>query len=130
MSLCIMIVDDDVDDIDIFIDAVHEIEPGILCLSARNGLDAIKTIYNADEKPDYIFVDLNMPKLNGKQFIAELRKNDLFDGVKVIIYSTSKLEKDQDDAQSLGADGFITKPTSMEELCDSISKAIALDFHS
>jgi CheY-like chemotaxis protein len=130
MSLCIMIVDDDVDDIDIFIDAVHELEPGILCLSARNGLDAIKTIYNAEEKPDYIFVDLNMPKLNGKQFIAELRKNDLFDGVKVIIYSTSKLEKDQDDAQSLGADGFITKPTSMEELCDSISKAIALDFHS
>ena len=122
MSISIMIVDDDTDDIDIFIEAVNEVDPSINCLKAKNGIAGISLVNSVEEKPDYIFVDMNMPKMNGRQFIAEIRKNRLFDKIRLIIYSTSNLE-----SNSLhGADQFIAKPTSHEELCLEISKVISM----
>jgi DNA-binding response OmpR family regulator len=65
-----------------------------------------------------------MPKMNGKQFIAEIRKNSSYDNITTVIYSTSKLQKDETETKLLGADEFITKPTSQDELCASISRII------
>jgi CheY-like chemotaxis protein len=125
MSISIMIVDDDADDIDIFIEAVSEIDPTITCLQAKNGLTALDLVSAAEHKPDFIFVDMNMPKMSGKQFVAEIRKNKMLDGVKLIIYSTSKPE----DNELHGADQFISKPTTQEELCIEISKIISSQYH-
>jgi len=66
---------------------------------------------------------MNMPKMNGKQFIAEVRKQKVFDPVKLIIYSTSRPENNA----MHGADGFISKPTNQDELCQEIAKAISPD---
>jgi CheY-like chemotaxis protein len=61
MSISIMIVDDDRDDIDMFIEVVDELDPSINCLSANNGLAGINLVHSLEQKPDYIFVDMNMP---------------------------------------------------------------------
>jgi CheY-like chemotaxis protein len=128
MSLSIMIVDDDIDDIDIFIDAVHQVEASINCSSAQNGLEALKAINASHRKPDYVFVDLNMPKLNGKQFIGEIRKDAALNNIKVVIYTTSKLDNDLSETKLLGADEFMTKPTSLDELCQSIARIISMEY--
>lgn len=125
MSISIMIVDDDVDDIDIFIEAVYEIDPAIHCLEARNAIAALDLITTVEQKPDFIFVDMNMPKVSGKQFVAEIRKNKMFDNIKLIIYSTSK----PDNNSLHGADHFISKPTTQEALCGEISKVISSQYH-
>ena len=73
----IMIVDDDDDDRQLFCEAVSEIDIGIKCVDAENGELALK--YLQDERytlPDFIFLDLNMPRLNGKQCLAEIKKLD------------------------------------------------------
>jgi CheY-like chemotaxis protein len=125
-----MIVDDDIDDIDIFIDAALEVEPTADCISAQNGLDAINFINSTDTLPEYIFVDLNMPKLNGKQLIGEIRKNPLLSNAKIIVYSTSKMNNDEEEAKLLGADEFIAKPTSLDELRSEIAKILSKEYHS
>jgi CheY-like chemotaxis protein len=125
MKESIMIVDDDRDDIDIFIEAVHELDPSINCLSANNGLAGLNLINSSKQKPDYIFVDINMPKISGKQFIADIRKNALFDNIKLVVYSTSKPTNDD----LYGADEFISKPTSQEELCSAIAKVMDKQYH-
>ena len=115
-----MIVDDDVDDLEMFMEAVNEIDPTINCLQAKSGIAGLTMLNSVDQKPDYIFVDMNMPKMNGRQFIDEIRKNRSFDSARLIIYSTSR----PDDNAMLGADGFISKPTNQDELCLKISKVI------
>lgn len=119
-----MIVDDDKDDIDIFIEAVNALDPSIKCHSANNGLAGLNLVNSLDQKPDYIFVDMNMPKISGKQFIAEIRKNSLFNKIKLVIYSTSKPNSNA----LYGADEFISKPTSQEELCLSVAKVISMRY--
>lgn len=130
MNNCIMIVDDDIDDIEIFIDAAQLVDPSLLCMSAQNGLEAINLINATKVKPGCIFVDLNMPKLNGKQFTKEIRKNPSYDHIKIIIYSTTKHDKDEREVKMLGANEFITKPTSHDALCSIIAKILEIEYHS
>ena len=62
----VLIVDDDEDDRDLFCIAVHELEPKINCILARNGEEALQGLHlEKFPKPDLIFLDLNMPRLNG-----------------------------------------------------------------
>jgi CheY-like chemotaxis protein len=125
MSVSIMIIDDDRDDIDIFIEAVNVLDPSIHCVSASNGLTGLNLLHSLEQKPDCLFVDLNMPKINGKQFVAEVRKNSMFDKIKLVIYSTSK----PDNNDRFGADEFISKPTTEEELCSVVAKIISTQYH-
>jgi CheY-like chemotaxis protein len=71
----ILIVDDDPDDIELFMEGVRMVDETIQCSHASNGHDALyKLRLNPDFRPDYIFIDLNMPRMNGKQLLAELKK--------------------------------------------------------
>ena len=122
----ILIVDDDEDDRDLFCDAVNVVDPEINCIMARNGEEAL-TALKADHfpKPNLIFLDLNMPRVNGVQFLREIKKQPTLHRIPVIIYTTSKLKEDRDITRKLGAVHFITKPSSLRELCDEIEVAIS-----
>jgi DNA-binding response OmpR family regulator len=71
--------------------------------------------------PEYIFLDLNMPRMNGKQCLAEIKRIKKLSDVPVIIYSTSKLESDITETRKLGATYYMTKPNLFTELRDAIS---------
>jgi CheY-like chemotaxis protein len=117
----ILIVDDDPDDVDLFIEGVHSVDETIECSHAGNGYDALYMLrLNPDFRPDYIFIDLNMPRMNGKQLLAELKKFPELRNVPAIIYTTSKLKQDKEETMRLGAVHFITKPYRLEDLCESI----------
>lgn len=122
----ILIVDDDEDDRDLFCDAVNVVDPEINCITARNGEEALNEL-SADRlpRPDLIFLDLNMPRVNGVQCLRELKKHPKLKAIPVVIYSTSKLKEDRETTRRLGAVYFITKPSSLQELCDEIEVAIS-----
>jgi CheY-like chemotaxis protein len=122
----ILIVDDDPDDVELFIDGVRNVDETIQCSRAVNGHDALQQLrLNPDFRPDYIFIDLNMPRLNGKQLLAELKKFPELRNIPSIIYTTSKLKQDKDETRLLGAVHFITKPYRLEDLCESIRFVLA-----
>ena len=83
------IVDDDSDDQELFMEAVNEVDDSIKCVSASDCEEALELLKNRRMYlPDIIFLDLNMPRLNGKQCLAELKKQSHLRGIPVIIYST------------------------------------------
>jgi len=120
-----MIIDDDVDDIDFFCEAIEKIFPFSLCLTAKNGVDALAKLDDLmDRVPDFIFLDLNMPCMDGKTCLAHLKKDIKLKNIPVIIYTTSSSQKHIKESRELGASYFLTKPISFKDLCDKIKEAV------
>jgi CheY-like chemotaxis protein len=82
---------------------------------ARNGVEALNILKGRTvQKPDVILLDLNMPKMNGFEFLSNLRTSDELKDVKVFVLSTSDEAEDKVNAQKLGISGYITKPLKLE----------------
>jgi DNA-binding response OmpR family regulator len=119
-KICFLI-DDDLDDQEIFALALQEVDENFKCLTANSGYEALQKLSFANSVvPDYIFLDLNMPRMNGKECLIEIKKFEKLNKIPVIIYSTSSSQNDIIDAQRLGASNFITKPFSIAELTDKL----------
>ena len=93
----VLIIDDDEDDRDLFCIAVHEIEPRINCIMARNGEEALQGLRLEYPKPHIIFLDLNMPRINGIQCLRELKKDRELQDIPVVIYTASNLDEDKEE---------------------------------
>lgn len=115
------LIDDDVDDQEIFIMALDQLDMQFHCTVANNGNEALQKLKRESVLPDYIFLDLNMPRMNGKECLKELKKNERLQNIPVIIYTTSSSKADMEDTLKLGAAGFITKPFSLKELTDTLT---------
>lgn len=120
----LFIVDDDVDDIQLFIEAVNEIDNSMGCSSAKNGEDALTKLQASDKLPDIIFLDLNMPKLDGKQCLVKLKKDPRLKDIPVVIYSTSSSPKDMEEMEKLGAIFYLVKPETFTDLCVQLARLI------
>jgi CheY-like chemotaxis protein len=117
----LLIVDDDADDLQFFVDAIAEIDQDVQCITAFNGIDALKLLEGIETRPDYIFLDLNMPKMDGKQCLKHIKNSPLLHSIPVIIYSTSRLPEDIAEVGALGAAAFIIKPNKFHQLKSEIS---------
>jgi DNA-binding response OmpR family regulator len=116
----ILIVDDDEDDCNLFCEAVKMVDSKVVCQTVHSTRSALKLL-DSDYTPDYIFLDLNMPGLDGSKCLSEIRKIQSLLTIPVIIYTTSKREDDRVRTKNLGANYFMTKPSSLAELCGEIS---------
>jgi len=112
MYKTILFVDDDADDADLFAEALGEIDASINYYSAMDGQDALDKLQHAQiGKPDLIFLDINMPGMDGWECLINLKQHEDLKDIPVIMYSTSSAKKDRDTATGLGALGFLSKPT-------------------
>ncbi len=118
----IFVVDDDEDDRLFFVEALQEIDESINCTLAENGKRAILELQTMDPLPDLIFMDINMPELNGFECLKELKKCPRLRAVPVIMLSTSVSPKDIQYSKDLGASMFFTKPSSYTRLCELLKK--------
>lgn len=112
-----LLVDDDLDDHEIFSLALKEANDPVEVVRAYDGVEALCHLRDAaHERPDFIFLDLNMPRMNGKQCLQQIREDSELKSIPVVIYSTSSEIKDLIDAQHLGAIAYIVKSASIHEL--------------
>ncbi|MDP9230141.1 MAG: response regulator [Bacteroidota bacterium] len=113
------LVDDDTDDTSLFQEALEVVDPSIRFFSAINGQEALdKLRAEGAALPDLIFLDLNMPRMDGKQCLIELKNDVKLKDIPVIMYTTSSQSKDIEETMQRGALCFITKPASEKELKD------------
>jgi CheY-like chemotaxis protein len=113
----ILLIDDDADDRELFCEAVAEVDKSINCITATNGEHALKLLSDAGTViPDFIFLDLNMPRMGGRQCLKQLKKLKHLQQTTMIIYSTSKLPEDEEEARKSGAEYFLTKPDTLDQL--------------
>lgn len=82
-------VDDDSDDREIFSDVIKSVNPQIACVLFESGEDLLDFLASNVALPDFIFIDINMPKMNGYECVQQIRSHDMFREVKIIMYSTS-----------------------------------------
>ncbi|OGX83849.1 response regulator [Hymenobacter glacialis] len=93
-------------------------EEALDLLLGRNGAEALRPL------PEVILLDLNMPRMNGIEFLTELRGNPEFHHIPVFITTTSSMDVDRLSAEKLGVSGYILKPLDFEsttDLADSLS---------
>ena len=115
-TIRIFVVDDDLDDTEIFQEVLSFIDPTIQCSTAENGRDALDKLSRVTFIPDLIFLDLNMPRMDGKECLRKLKENLLLRNIPVIIYTTSSQSKDIEETMEAGAIKFITKPLNVNDL--------------
>ncbi|HVF95727.1 MAG TPA: response regulator [Flavisolibacter sp.] len=121
----ILLVEDDADDRKYFGEAVAEIDDSIECVMARDGKQAIDLLRDHEASlPDYIFLDLRMPKINGRQCLLQIKADERLKNIPVIVYTTSREVQESEELQSLGAVRFITKPANTEEIYYVISQVL------
>jgi CheY-like chemotaxis protein len=112
----LILADDDADDRDLFEEALNLLNPAIKITMAKDGEELMQILTTSPVKPDAIFLDLNMPRKNGKECLAEIQANNDLKSIPVIIYSTSISRRDVDECYGKGATDFILKPNSFDEL--------------
>lgn len=117
MHMTILLVDDDEDDQDIFKEASELVKPDINCLFAKDGEKCLELLETLSPLPDYIFLDVNMPRMDGKECLRLLKAPDSpFQKIPVVIYSTSNHKSELGEYFRLGAANFITKPSEFNLL--------------
>jgi|SRR6476660_4475251 len=111
----ILLVDDDADDQLFFLDAVSAIDKSVHCDIACNGLEAMMRL-NSASLPGVIFLDLNMPKMNGFECLQQIKTSETLKEIPVIIFTTTNNPKEAERSRSLGAAQFLTKTTDFRKL--------------
>lgn len=120
----ILIAEDDPDDALMLKDAFSEINQTTITF-LNNGkllIEHIQELLPTKKLPNLILIDLNMPVLDGRSVIKELKKHDETKNIPLIVLSTSKNKDDIDSVLALGANEFFTKPASFSDLVSITSK--------
>ena|SRR4029079_9606048 len=112
----ILLIDDDEDDQEIFRTALENVNLDVSCTSLNNASEALDKLRSNQLQPDLIFLDLNMPVMNGQQFLMEIKNDDELNDIPVVILSTSSHRTTIELTKELGAMDFYSKPDKFEDL--------------
>jgi CheY-like chemotaxis protein len=127
MKKIFLLADDDGDDRHLFAEALEAVDPSFVCYVVTNGIEVLD-ILSSEVSPDLIFLDINMPRMNGWQCLKTIKETEAFKHIPVFMYSTSSHQRDMDIALDLGAHCFVTKPHSFNEL-KKILKVVVENMH-
>jgi CheY-like chemotaxis protein len=112
----LLVEDDNLDIIDVkrTLDKMNIINNMVV---AKNGEEALKILStqerSSDTKPDIALIDINMPKMNGLEFLSAVRQTGTWKDLKCFIITTSDEKVDREAAKALGVSGFIVKPLKL-----------------
>jgi PleD family two-component response regulator len=116
MSKLILLIDDDEDEEYIFKQALNEASTSCKCIYIPNAERAIEVLNTV--LPDFIFIDINMPKMDGLECLSKIKKIKKLENVPMIVYSTGSDNVIKNKALKLGAADCITKTTSIASLTE------------
>ena len=129
--MTILFIDDDLDDTELFCEAVDYLNKNesfdgredIKCISINDGCKAAELL-STFGVPDFIFLDVNMPIMNGRECLKFLKTNQTYAKTPIIMLSTSFSESDHEEFNLLGAVACIKKPTEFSALVKLLSKCV------
>lgn len=127
--ILITLADDDEDDRLFFTDAFDELKINTVVNTVKNGRELITFLEQPETVlPNIIFLDLNMPILNGIECLKEIKQNDKFKDIAIAIYSTSSSEQDVENTFVLGANIYIKKPSNFNDLKKILSDVVTINW--
>jgi len=118
----ILLIDDDADDHEIFMAALAKVSAEVVCEGMTNASEALEKLAAKKIIPDVIFLDLNMPIMNGQQFLYEIKRKPDLAYIPVVIFSTSSHPGTIQLTKEMGAMDFITKPDKFNDLVSILER--------
>ena len=112
----ILLIDDDIDDHEIFMAALARVSRDVKCMGFTNDRETLQKLENGAITTDVIFLDLNMPIMSGQQFLYAIKQIPGLRDIPVVILSTSSNPTTIQVTKDLGAIKFITKPDKFDGL--------------
>lgn len=127
--MTVALADDDSDDRMFFTDAFDEIKIKTKVKTFNDGVDLMNYL-NIDDAilPNVLFLDLNMPKKSGFECLKEIKKNDRFKDIAIVIYSTSSSEEHIEETFINGANIYVKKPSNFAILKKILSDIIVINW--
>ena len=119
----VLLIDDDSDDQQLFREALEVINPELIFHGVFNGIEALEKL-KTPPPPKAIFMDINMPQMDGFQCLKALKASKDLSGIPVIMFSTSRSPDDIRRALDLGAIYFITKTDTFNALVVKLNEVI------
>lgn len=126
--ITLFIAEDDPDDLDIFTDAIREVNSDVFIQSFSDGDSLMKHIYSDIDIPDLIFLDINMPYVTGMECLRKIREDIRFIRTPVIMFTTSGTREDIMESFYAGATRYITKPNEFKTLINFFEQLFNLHF--
>ncbi|HMQ43219.1 response regulator [Mariniflexile maritimum] len=125
----IILADDDEDDRLFFVDAFEELNMNTKVNTYNDGIELMAYLNSEGALlPQVLFLDLNMPKKNGIECLNEIKANHKLSDIAIAIYSTSASEEDIEETFVLGANIYIKKPSSFDDLKKVLSEVVSINW--
>ena len=124
-KLKILLIEDDMIEIMKLNRTISRLKLDHTIVEANNGEEALEVLEQKDNLPDIILLDLNMPKINGIEFLKILKSDDVLKYIPTIILSTSNNKKDLLECYKTGVAGYVIKPLKYEDYVSKIEKLLA-----
>jgi CheY-like chemotaxis protein len=116
--MTLLCIDDDPDDVEMFCEAVETFCSTCRCVIAWNGREALRILQTL--RPDFVFLDMNMPIMDGKETLKYIRENQCLKDLPVCILSTSINPDEVAMLKKLGANNCLIKPGEFDALCSDL----------
>lgn len=127
----IILTDDDEDDRDFFRAAVESTNPDVNLLTFNDGVSLTEYMFsNPKADPQMIFLDINMPRMNGFECLTALRQRYNPDELPIVMYTTSENELDLQEATRLGANLYVRKPTDFNRLKTIVHNVLSIEWNN
>jgi CheY-like chemotaxis protein len=123
--LKILLIEDDMIEVMKLNRTISKLQLNHKIIEANNGEEALKILTEKEELPDIILLDLNMPKLNGIEFLNILKNDTVLKYIPTIILTTSNNQKDLLECYKIGIAGYVLKPLKYEDYVSKIEKLLA-----
>ncbi|MEJ7679854.1 MAG: response regulator [Segetibacter sp.] len=112
--LDILLIEDDIDDVDLLKEALNENKVLYQMEVIMEGDKVYSYLQSVEDLPEIIVMDLNLPKIGGREILLEIKSSFNFTEIPIIVLTTSSSKEDIDYCNSLGISKYITKPTSID----------------
>jgi CheY-like chemotaxis protein len=127
-TVTILVADDDADDRQLVREAFEEARVANPLVFVEDGVELLEYLHRkgayadpaSSPRPGLILLDLNMPRLDGREALSIIKEDPLLRSIRVIIMTTSKAEQDIIRSYNLSASSYITKPVTFESLVDVV----------
>ncbi|SDX28460.1 Response regulator receiver domain-containing protein [Lutibacter oricola] len=123
-NLNILLIEDDMIEVMKFNRTVAKLDLPHKIVESKNGKEALEFLLKKVRLPDIILLDLNMPKLNGIEFLSILKKDETLKYIPTIVLTTSNNRRDVLECYKIGIAGYIIKPLKFNDYVDLIKKTL------
>jgi CheY-like chemotaxis protein len=119
----VLLVEDDPADVLLIEDALSEGGRTRLLTHVGDGIEALEYLRDSShDRPDLIVLDLNMPRMNGREFLAVLQDDQDLGSIPLVVLTTSAAPDDIADAYQKHANAYVTKPVNLDDFLEAVQR--------